>query len=290
VETCRAGQEKSCEFVPVAGKIRDYPEVGIKKCQECGIKIHARDIQERVSYESGSMWGHTPELLKSKIGYKLKEDARRASTIRQLCEKYGLEDVLDFGCGKGDLLELLKPILNVAGFEIESDAVSILRQRQILNYSSMSELIDSDEKFDLILAIHVLEHLTDPRVLIEVAEKKLKVGGFLVIETPNANDALLEKYDCTAFQSFTYWSHHPTLHTNESISQILLSSGFELILNSGIQRYSLRNHLHWLSRGKPGGHDDKSLEIFASIEDEYDRALIKEQTSDTIWVVAKRLN
>jgi 2-polyprenyl-3-methyl-5-hydroxy-6-metoxy-1,4-benzoquinol methylase len=153
----------------------------------------------------------------------------------------------------------------------------------------VNELLDSDEQFDFIAAIHVLEHLDDPQFLIQIIEKKLKVDGLVVIETPNANDALLEEYSCKAFQDFTYWSHHPILHTNDSITNILLAAGFEIISNTGIQRYSFRNHIQWLTKGLPGGQEQEKLNKFAHLEDSYENVLIENQISDTLWVVAKKL-
>ena len=273
----------------VRGKVRDRPEIGIKKCIDCGVKIHDSNIQEMVSYETGTMWSHSPELLELKSTHKPKDDNRRALAIRELCIEYGLEQILDFGCGRGDLIELLKAEFQVSGFEIEQSAVSILKEREIESFSTVSELIDSKKKFDIVLAIHVLEHLQDPQYLFELIDKKLKIGGFLVIETPNANDALLELYQCKAFQEFTYWSHHPTLHTNESVRRILLKEGFELMINTGIQRYSLRNHLYWLSTGLPGGQEQDGLRKFKSLEAEYEQTLVHSQISDTLWVVAKKL-
>ena len=289
MDICRAGMQKNCNFISVPGKVRDRPEIGMKKCIDCGVKIHDSNIQETVSYETGTMWSHSPELLELKTAQKLKEDNRRALAIQELCIEYGLEQILDFGCGRGDLIELLKPKFQVSGFEIEQSAISILQEREIQSFSTVSELIDSKRKFDIVLAIHVLEHLQDPRYLFELIDKKLKIGGFLVIETPNANDALLDLYQCKAFQEFTYWSHHPTLHTNESVSRILMKAGYEVKINTGIQRYSLRNHLYWLSTGLPGGQEQEELGKFKSLEAEYEQILVHGQISDTLWAVAKKL-
>jgi len=116
----------------------------------------------------------------------------------------------------------------------------------------------------------------------------LAPGGILVIETPNSNDVLLSKYKSAAFSEFTYWSHHPMLHSNSSLENLLTRNGFEILVNSGVQRYSLNNHLYWLSMGKPGGH--KTWANFASteIEEKYADLLSKFGLSDTIWLVAQK--
>jgi hypothetical protein len=95
MEKCLAGKMKNCEFVSIPGKVRDRPEIGIKRCLECGIKIHDLNIQDRISYESGTMWGHSTEILDLKN--KLRDDDRRNLAIRELCEKNDLKKILDFG-------------------------------------------------------------------------------------------------------------------------------------------------------------------------------------------------
>lgn len=50
------------------------------------------------------------------------------------------------------------------------------------------------------------------------------------------------------------------------MKDLINQSGLKINWIKQVQRYSLSNHLYWLSKGKPGGHkiwaffDDKSLD------------------------------
>jgi len=48
-----------------------------------------------------------------------------------------------------------------------------------------------EEKFDVITLFHVLEHFDDPRAVLKQLKSMLAKGGIIVIEVPNADDALL---------------------------------------------------------------------------------------------------
>ena len=82
-----------------------------------------------------------------------------------------------------------------------------------------------------------------------------KVHGKLIIEVPNANDALLTIYQNEAFSNFTYWSCHLYLYTKHTLELLAKKAGLKVEFIKHIQRYPLSNHLHWLSKNKAGGHE-----------------------------------
>lgn len=82
----------------------------------------------------------------------------------------------------------------------------------------------------------------------------LKPNGRMIIEVPSAEDALLTLYDCDAFQRFTYWSQHLFLFNASTLEMLARQVGLRVVAVQHYQRYPLSNHLHWLSQGKPGGH------------------------------------
>jgi SAM-dependent methyltransferase len=60
----------------------------------------------------------------------------------------------------------------------------------------------SERKFD------VIEHLPDPRNLLERIKEHLGPTGKIIVEVPSADDALLTLYESDPFSRFTYWSCH----------------------------------------------------------------------------------
>lgn len=84
--------------------------------------------------------------------------------------------------------------------------------------------------------------------------RQLKPNGRMIVEVPSAEDALLSLYDCDAFQRFTYWSQHLYLFNASTLEMLARQAGLQVVAVQHYQRYPLSNHLHWLSQGKPGGH------------------------------------
>ncbi len=115
-------------------------------------------------------------------------------------------------------------------------------------------LNDVEGKFDVITLFHVLEHLPDPRSELTNMSKKLAKQGQIIIEVPNASDALLTLYQSKEFSNFTYWSCHLFLFTNETLAELCTQAGLSVKYIKQIQRYPLSNHLHWLAKGRAGGH------------------------------------
>jgi len=92
------------------------------------------------------------------------------------------DSILDFGCGGGFLLSNLDCEYK-AGIEINSVARNFCKNDlQIDCFSSIGEV--EDEKYDIIISNHALEHCERPFDIIKELKLKLKVGGKLVIVVP----------------------------------------------------------------------------------------------------------
>jgi hypothetical protein len=102
---------------------------------------------------------------------------------------------------------------------------------------------------------HVLEHIPDPRSVLEQLSTMLTSGGQIVVEVPNADDALLTLYHSEPFAHFTYWSCHLFLYTAQTLKMLFSQVNLKINYIRQIQRYPLSNHLYWLANGKPGGHE-----------------------------------
>ena len=160
--------------------------------------------------------------------------------------------LLDFGSGYGAYLRLAQEVASeVAGVEIESSVKACYERANIALYRSIDEAKGS---FDMITCFHVLEHLPKPIESLRAFSKRLSLGGKILLEVPNANDALLTLYKSEAFADFTYWSAHLYLFTPHTLERCITQAGLKVEFIKCVQRYPLSNHLYWLSCNKPAGH------------------------------------
>ncbi len=137
-------------------------------------------------------------------------------------------------------------------------------------------------EYDLITAFHVVEHLPNPRDMLSRLAQLLQPKGRMIVEVPSAEDALLTLYDCDAFQRFTYWSQHLFLFTAASLETLAKQAGLKALAIQHYQRYPLSNHLHWLSQGKPGGHQHWSFIDNPDLMNAYAQTLASIGKTDTL--------
>jgi 2-polyprenyl-3-methyl-5-hydroxy-6-metoxy-1,4-benzoquinol methylase len=102
----------------------------------------------------------------------------------------GLDQVLELGCAEGKTGEWLKQIgvarrvVGVEGFAAAADAArGRLDEVHCADLNTFS--LPGDERFDLILAADVIEHLVEPAQVLNRLLVHLRPGGTLITSTPN---------------------------------------------------------------------------------------------------------
>jgi cyclopropane fatty-acyl-phospholipid synthase-like methyltransferase len=246
---------KGTKFTERPGEVRDDLSLKIMECAQCGLVSldSAAHIQPGF-YEDSGMHGDEPKPIEEWLRETQWDDKRRFEQLKSFLPN---QQILDFGCGAGGFLAYAKDLVaNAVGVELERRVHDYWKDSEITIFSSIDESIGAlrGGRYDLITAFHVVEHLSDPRETLKQLAVLLKPDGRMVIEVPSASDALLTFYDCNAFQRFTYWSQHLYLFTASTLTELIKQAGLNVVSIQHYQRYSLSNHLYWLSQGKPGGH------------------------------------
>ncbi len=124
---------------------------------------------------------------------------------------------LDLGCGNGAYLEFVsKRGFDVVGVDLDKTSLNAAKTR---NFSHKAEffnmtLADVHEKFpdlrfDVISAFEVVEHLDNPKEVIELIHKMLKPGGHFIGTLPSFERYLIKKinmvYEVPPYH-LTYWT------------------------------------------------------------------------------------
>lgn len=261
------------------GKVRDDSTLEILECRNCGLVFLSSIDHPEGFYEKSGMHGgellHTGEWLRQIE----RDDDRR---IEYLKEAMTNREVLDFGCGPGGfLLKARSKTLSVMGIELESRLQSHFQENN-LNVVQHIQDLPFDQKFDLITAFHVVEHLEDPADILRQLATKLRGGGRIIIEIPSSADALLTLYKNVPFSEFTYWSCHLFLFNSSNLQLLAKKAGLKLNYVDHIQRYPLSNHLFWLSQGKPGGHQVWCVLDSKELSNAYEARLAALGLTDTL--------
>jgi SAM-dependent methyltransferase len=118
------------------------------------------------------------------------ENARNKLWIRRLKKMRRTArpgTLLDVGAGIGQLLHLARhEYAEVWGTEVSSSAVEIARDRYglQLHHGTLETLPSPPGTFDNITAFHVLEHVPNPRLMVEQCYALMRDAGVLVIAVP----------------------------------------------------------------------------------------------------------
>lgn len=278
---------------------RDNPNVDVMKCVGCNSfqlssfsQIYDGFYQESNMRKDQYIVAQdiiSDQLWDSWIAETKKDDCRRALKIEKLTErKYNA--VLDFGCGNGGFIrELRKKGIanNIVGVELDKESRIRLLNEQIVVFEKL-ENIDKAFNFDVITMFQVIEHLENPHEIMSDIKKKLSRGGILVIETPNAEDALISKYHSNSFMDFTFWSEHLFLYNSVSLERLMKDCGFSVVDNGQVQRYPLANHLYWLAENGPGGHVKYNEFNSTSLNQAYADTLRRMNQCDTLFGIFRK--
>jgi SAM-dependent methyltransferase len=161
-----------------------------------------------------------------------------AAIVARADELVGLRGkrILDFGCGRGDLLaHLFQHGLGARGLEFSPDSATQVSARfagdpRFGGVELVEELPSSlpDGAFDVVFLVEVIEHLLDdqiPATLTEI-ERLLAPGGVVVVTCPN-DEQLAESMVCCPDCGgvFHRWQHLRSLST-ASIAELFARHGF----------------------------------------------------------------
>ncbi len=118
--------------------------------------------------------------------------ARFQRDPRQLDSLAGLR-ILDIGCGGGILAEPLARLgASVIGADASATNIDVARQHAAeaglnLEYrcTTAEALADAGERFDIVLAMEVVEHVADLALFVRRAAEMVQPGGLMIVATIN---------------------------------------------------------------------------------------------------------
>ncbi len=193
------------------------------KCRNCGM-VSARTIPT------------SEELKDHYFDYPSYESIppltlKRYNDILNMLEPYRKNNnLLETGCGFGLFLEVAKGRnWNVSGTELSEAALIECRKKKIPVTENIEQLLQQKNmKFDVVVSLEVIEHLTDPVAEVSMYAKLLRPEGALYITTPNFNS--FTRRLLGRFWNVISYPEHLHYFTSRTIHQ-LLENDFTKIKN-----------------------------------------------------------
>jgi 2-polyprenyl-3-methyl-5-hydroxy-6-metoxy-1,4-benzoquinol methylase len=142
----------------------------------------------------------------------------------------GRERMLDVGCDMGFMLEAAKAdgFKELHGIEPVPAARCIAEtiERAIITDKFFEETNYPWDYFDLIALIHVLDHLYDPRIVLQKALKNLRPEGLVVAVVHNVR-SLLSLILGERFPIFNLYHHY--FFNKDTLAELFRRQGFEVV-------------------------------------------------------------
>jgi 2-polyprenyl-3-methyl-5-hydroxy-6-metoxy-1,4-benzoquinol methylase len=155
----------------------------------------------------------------------------------KLLKKCSGKHALDLGCGVGEFTDMLAK----AGYETKSvdglpEFVEALKARGLEAKQCNLEndrLPYSDNSFDLVASLDVIEHLWNTEFYLSEISRVLRPGGFYIVTTPNYNYVKYRlKHVFGNFEHFTFGSRHKKFYTVKSFEKEI-AEGFSIVEHIG---------------------------------------------------------
>jgi len=258
---------KSRDWEAWSSQYDHFPPV---KCKQCGVVFLSRRLNElgRKNFYKNYLQGHeAPERLAP----RLKMYKQEFELIRPLVPS---GNILDVGCGSGRFLRLFPPE-NYRRFGVEygqeaaNAAKNDLGKENVFS-GGLLEADFPDGMFDLIIFRGVLEHLAEPREVLEKACLILKKNGYIFITSmPNLDSICAEVYR-------NKWTQHRELEHIIHFGK----SHFRLFFQEHFFREVLDKELYWET---PYAHPEEDiLEVAEAIKAKKANCPI-EKVSPAFW-------
>jgi SAM-dependent methyltransferase len=136
--------------------------------------------------------------------------------------------LLEIGCGYGLFLEAAAPYFEFrVGTELSARAAAIARQRADEVYRGTLDALAPDQRFECIVALHVVEHVYEPvRFLCRVRDY-LTSDGAIIVAVPDMG-GLWRKAMGRHWPSFKF-PEHVAYYDSRTLAGLLRASGFQRI-------------------------------------------------------------
>ena len=168
---------------------------------------------------------YVSERINKQYGYKI---------ICEKINKYLIDEmnspkILDFGCGLGHFIDVAFDYgYSTNGVEFNQYAIDYINNRYRYHVESFDDFNWADNKFDVITAFDVIEHLREPLNIINKFNAALNTNGLLIISTTDSK-SLVSRIIGQKLEDFRRLGEHIYFFSRKNLSDILIKHGFNIL-------------------------------------------------------------
>jgi SAM-dependent methyltransferase len=145
--------------------------------------------------------------------------------------------VLDVGCGYGWLLDAFEGANSLCGVDIAHHAVDVAARRKPDRFFKQGDLHEPSpfsKKFDLILAINIIEHLSNPEAGIRSISNSAKPGAIVLVHMPTISNWLTRWEYSKLYDSDPTHIYRPS---GKTVRKLFEAGGFETLRDSYLPHF-----------------------------------------------------
>jgi len=273
--------------------IYDSKTTSVLECRRCGLQFLNPMMS---SEEEDKYYENYYEKQRSRhFNYMDMKDiqSRAISHYQQYKNIYldlfnNKKNILEIGSGTGGFLSFLKSNhLDLNYYCIERCNANKEFIKNKLPDVVLKENIEdfSDNKFDIIVAFGVFEHIRKSDIFLSTIRNKLSNNGVLALNIPNKLNPLVYFYNLNEFKKFTYMKQHYYTFTEKSLNLLAQRNGFLVNKFNFLQVWGLDNHLSWLIHRKPRDFSHITSTLSHEIITAYNSSLFSKKMTDLMMAV-----
>jgi len=185
---CLCGNRNEQKDIVLSEKDRYGLSMTFKICTDCGL-IRTDPILDEQSLLDFYQYLYTN--IYRNIGYEefFKKQYTRGQKFYKLLKQLDIVDkvntIVEVGCGMGGILQVFRETkIETIGYDYGIEYLKYGREKGLnLVYGGFNEV--QNNKYDLIILSHILEHASDPLKMIQDSVLKIKKGQYILIEIPS---------------------------------------------------------------------------------------------------------
>lgn len=211
-----------CEFTAEAwGEVQEQTVIEMLRCAVCGFTFFDPKYSGNEAFY----------LQVERAGY-YSPDRPEFSRTAAFARQQGLRRVLDVGCGSGFFLDQAREAgCETSGVELNRAAAEKARVRGHKIFSGLLHDLNPEATgtFDLITLFQVLEHVSEPVLVMKDAATFLNPGGYIVVAVPGAEGA----NRLCPWSPYDWPPHHTSRWRLTDLQQLALRTKLKLVAADG---------------------------------------------------------